>query len=278
MGQITAGLKKELMFAWRGFRFGGMLLLFLGGALVYPLTSWMMIAMGDMLESETQGLEIPGMEGMDALVGFFNMEMTYVSSLAMITSAVLLTLILIMGAGGKEQKQRSIIIPQTAGLTAAGYVLPKFMLYPPMVFVLSVASAFLANGATHLVFKESFSANDVLLTGTLYGLLGVFSVCLYLFLGISLAQPGLSILYVFIANEILGLMVTTAFSIDRYTPWNLAGLATSVVYSTGASASADERSMAVTAVITLGLCFAFLLLTLFAMKAKRMDNTADEVY
>jgi hypothetical protein len=289
MNQINAGLKKECIFFWRTYRFIGMILLFFGSALLYPLMSATMIFMGNTLETEMQGMEMygmPGIEGIDALIGMFTPEFTYISSLTMISSAVVLMMILLVETAGAEQKKRSIIIPQTAGLTVAGYVLPKFMLYPPMAFAFTVASALLANSACHMVFGESNSFMVVMMSGILYGISGMFLICLYLFLGISLARPGLSVLYVLAADTVFGLIITGALRIDRFTPWNLTGMADRLVhtmkpqplFSSYMPPPTDEQSVAITAAITLILCTGFLFATLFSLTAKRMDNTADEIY
>ena len=295
MNQISAGLKKEIIFFWRSFRFCGMVLLFLGCALLYPLVSGMTVLMGEALGINGTELYGAGMQGMpetemvEALFGVFTPQFTYVSSLTMISSAVILMMILLTGTAGAEQKKRSIIIPQTAGLTPAGYVMPKFILYPPMVFTLTLISAIISNAACHVVFGESNPTGLVLVTGALYGVSSMFTICLYLFLGVSLAQPGLSVLYVLAADAVFSLMITVTMNLNSFTPWNLTGMANNIVYSQVEELNLlhsysfppyaiSEQSIFVTVAITLALCVIFLLLTLFAMNAKRMDNTADEVY
>jgi DMSO/TMAO reductase YedYZ heme-binding membrane subunit len=217
----------------------------------------------------------------------------YTGSLAMLVSAVIIVLILLIGTAGREQKKREIIIPQTAGLTPAGYVLPKFILYPPMVFVLTLISAFVSNAACHLAIDSSYCFEVVLITGTLYGLSAVFWVCLYLFFGISLASPGLAVIYVLVTDTVFSLIINEAFGIDRYTPFNLISMADVIVGlntpdlnsthdlscdAVAMNTGAITADIAITAGVTLVLCAGFMLLTLFAVVAKRMDNTFDEVY
>jgi len=281
MTQIMAGLKKEWLFIWRSFRFIGMVVIFLGSALLYPIMSammrWMSEAFEVMLEDVHDLNSVEAVEDLGVIADMLTLELTYTSSLGMVASGIVIVMIFLMGAAGGEQKKRSIIIPQTAGLTPSGYVLPKFMLYPPMVFVLTLVSAFATNGVCHLVFEQSYSLETVLLTGSLYGILMMFTVCFYLFLGISLARPGLSVLYVFAANTVFNLMLTFAFKVDRFTPWNLTTMADLHVMNLSPDV-VTSANMTATVVITLCLCVAFMLLTLFSMVAKRMDNTADEVF
>jgi ABC-2 type transport system permease protein len=216
----------------------------------------------------------------DAIFGVFEGEsgltMSYLMSLNMFSTASVIVLILLTGTAGGEQKKRSIIIPQTAGLKPSGYVLPKFIMYPPMVFVMTVLSALLANGACHLIFKMSYSFEAAVLTGSLYGMQGMFTVCLYMFLGISLAQPALSVIYVLVADTVFSIMIVGALQIDKYTPWNLTDLANSIVMNMGTEY--NMTAIVPTIMITLAVCVGLMLLTLFANVAKRMDNTADEVY
>jgi ABC-2 type transport system permease protein len=274
--QIKSGLRKEILFFTRSFRLLGIILVFAGSALFSPIMAALMSFMSETFEMSLDGVydatTAQAMEEFEAITNMFTLNMTYNSSLAMFATAAVLMMILLTGTAGKEQKKRSIIMPQIAGLTPAGYVLPKFILYPPAVFALTVISAALANGACHLVFGESYTMTEVLATGSLYGVFLMFMVSLYLFLGISLAQPGLSVLYVFAGNLLFETLILMVFEIDRFTPWNLASMAAFIL------AEQQPPAIAATVTITLLLCVAFMLLTLFAMVAKQMDNTSDEVY
>jgi ABC-2 type transport system permease protein len=263
MRQINAGLKKELLFFWRSFRLGGIIIAFIGCALFMPLMWGMMAAMG--MEDLFNQMGLEQIENGELFV-------MYSGSLSMIISASIVMLILMMGTAGAEQKKRSIIIPQTAGLTPSGYVLPKFMFYPMIIFIMTVISAFIANAACHAVLNVSYSFEPVLITGSLVGLYMMFLVCFYLFMGIALVQPGLSILYVLAADMVFSEMLR-AFGINRFTPWSLPLMTDAVLLD-----FSNISNIVTTAVITLFICFVFMLLTLFAMVAKRMDNTADEVY
>jgi ABC-2 type transport system permease protein len=274
MTQIKAGLIKEWMFFWRGFRFIGLIITFIGCAAMYPAMSWLMIMMTDMMSSDMG--DIPGMEGIDDLSGLFTMELSYVGSLQMFTStAIIVILILLVGTAGSEQKKRSIVLPQTAGLSPSGYVIPKFLFYPPLVFVLTLLSSILTDALSHLVFKDSLPFETVVLTGSLYALFLMFLTCLYLFFGVSLAQPGLSVIYVLGGSMVISLMFSLVFKIDRFTPWNLTTMSDIMVFSSG---MVETQSIVITVVITFALCVLLTAGTLFVMTAKQMDNTADEIY
>jgi hypothetical protein len=264
MRQINAGLRKEWMFFWRNFRFMGLVLLIFGLALFFPLMSGAINAAA--AETEQMGIYMERIEGEEGLFTLYTMTVSYLFIAAFIIPLI------IKGAAGKEQKKREIILPQTAGLTCRGYVLPKFMLYPFVVFALMLGAVFAANGVCHMIVGVSYSAEAVLISGSLISLFAAFSVCFYLFIGISTAQPGLAVVYVLGAHLVFG-EVIDGFRIDRYTPWNLMDMSMS-----SALALTNRTNMLITAGITAGMCLLFMLLTLFAMAAKRMDNTANEVY
>ncbi|MCL1789423.1 MAG: hypothetical protein FWG33_03615 [Oscillospiraceae bacterium] len=298
MNQISAGLKKESFFFLRSFRLIGMIVVFLGCALFLPLMFGAMNLMGDAFETIPEAqesvAEFYGDFDVSGLFGIFSGEnglmLSYISSIEMFVSASLgsvpmgamIVLILLMGTSGEEQKKRSIILPQTAGLTPTGYVLPKFILYPPMMFLSTLMSMIVVNLVSHLIFGMSYPLEVVLVTGSLAATSMVFMVCLYLFLGLSLAQPGLSVIYVLAGQTVFTTMITLTFEIDRFTPWNLTGMCQTIVTNQNAGVDIYEGigllNVLITAGITLLLCVLFLCFTLFAMTAKRMDNTADEIY
>ncbi|MCL2754440.1 MAG: hypothetical protein FWD35_01825 [Oscillospiraceae bacterium] len=285
MTQIKAGVKKEWLFFWRSFRFGGMAIGFAVAALMGPVLIRLVLAMRGIYE-ETLGAEAAA-EMFAELEGANGLFASYASTLEMFAVPfmppmmfVVITL-LIGGMCGGEQKRRSIIIPQTAGLTPFGYVLPKFIMFPPLVWVMTVLAALTANGACQLLLGASLPVEIVFVTGSLTGLSLMFLVCMYMFFGISLAQPKLSILFVLAANAVFP-WISMTFSIDRFTPWSLGGMNALVIWNyTSGNAYYDGiggANIVITALITLALCAVFVVGTYFTLVAKRMDNTADEVY
>ena len=263
--QISAGLHKEWMFFYRNKRLLAVIIFYLVFALMNPLMARAAVSVGGEAMGFPDGMNIGEL---------VTLQKTFVESFSMIFTAAIVTMFLISGAAGGEQKKRSIVMPQTAGLTAGGYVIPKFMLYPPVVFIMTIASAFAMNAACHYAFGESFGSEIVFVTATLYGLYAVFVFCMYMFLGISLGQPKLAVLYMFIADSLFGIMVSQ-FDIVKFTPWNLFDIANETALSGGV---ADSSALFGTAAVTLVLCVVFLGVTIFAVKAKRMDNSSDEMY
>ncbi|MCL2632938.1 MAG: hypothetical protein FWD34_00305 [Oscillospiraceae bacterium] len=281
MNQIVAGLKKELLYSWRSLRFMAIVLVFLGNALFYPLMCGLMSSLGDM-----EMADMGAMGDLDAMLAMYRGEQgLYMSMVSFVSFAGLggiIIMILLSQAAGGEQKKRSIIVPQVAGLSPMGYILPKFILYPPLVFIMTVLSAFLTNAACQLFIKVSYPVEVVWVMGILTGVSLMFTVCLYMFLGISLVQPGLSVIYVVVADTVFSMVIAGFFFVNKYTPWNLTDMA--VIAITNHSEERDVFSgigysnIAVTVMITLFLCVLLMLGALFSIVAKRTDNTADEVY
>ncbi|MDR0222799.1 MAG: hypothetical protein LBI38_04595 [Oscillospiraceae bacterium] len=251
--QIKAGIIKEFLFFWRGFRFGGAFIAFTASALLFG---------GSMGGSYNLTME-------------YHLRLTVASNIGFLTAMILL-----YGAAGREQKKRSIIIPQTAGLTPAGYVLPKFILYPPLMFALNVFAAFLINFYCRLSSGAALPVGVVAVTGALAGMLTMYYICLFLFFGISTASPAISILLVMVSDALMN-SFAEELNIDKYFPHTLNGFILKAVndHAYGVKPLSGEVSAAAaTVAITASLCVVFMLLALFVITARRVDNTADEVY
>jgi len=266
--QIRAGIRKELLMIWRSFRFFGIVTAFLGCAAYGPFSAKLI---GNMYGGMDPNAEI--LAGVTAGQMAQSAGDPFYSTLGMIADlSMLLAMVLLTAAAGGEQKKRSVIMPQTAGLTPAGYVLPKFMLYPLLIFSVTMLSAFAADAMSVGMTNTARGLSEVLSAGALTGVYTAFVTCFYLFLGISTVQPGLSVVYVYAANAMIVPMIAVTFGVNKFTPWSLVNMAA----NTGAE---KTGGIIATVVITLVLCFGFAFAALFAVTAKKTDNSADdEVY
>ena len=149
---IKAGIKKELMLFTRGFKLLGVIITIVAISLLYPFTykSMELMAnqisdMGQQMGGETQGQVENAASSINNMLGSIS-EMyggsmaavgfkTGVSSLTSTGSLVIM--LLLMSAAGGEQKKRSVIIPTCAGLSPSGYVMPKFIVYPLVIGLMS---------------------------------------------------------------------------------------------------------------------------------------------
>jgi len=270
--QLKAGVKKELMLIWRSFRLGGIILAFLGCAAYYPFSVKMSQELFENADPSGSVFGVSMEEIAESVSDPFFSTLSSFSGIAIIIAMVLLS-----AAAGGEQKKRSIILPQTAGLTPAGYVFPKFLLYPPLIFVITMFSAFAADAVCVLLTKEVREIGAVAAAGAMTGVYMMFFVCFYLFMGISTVQPGLSVIYVYAANELFAPLISVYFRVNKYTPWSLTGMAYTMQDGGGINA-AKMGNIAVTVIITLVLCIGLAFAALFAVTAKKTDNTADEVF
>jgi len=271
--QIKQGLNKEFMMIWRSFRLGGIILAFIGVSVYYPLNAKLS---DELFKNMNMGGEFMGVSMEELTAQFrdpFAMTLSSLSALA-----VIIALILLSASAGGEQKKRSIIMPQTAGLTPAGYVAPKFILYPVLMFLVTLLSAFVTDAVCYLLTHIDRAFGDVLLAGTMTGAYMMFTVCFYMFLGISTVQPGLSVLYVYAANNMIIPLISGIFGVDKFTPWSLDIMVTNMMSSPGGIKTVGEGNIAVTIAITLLLSAGLAFAALFAVSAKRTDNTIDEVY
>ena len=149
---IKAGIKKELMLFTRGFKLLGVIITIVAISLLYPFTykSMELMAnqisdMGQQMGGETQGQVENAAASINNMLGSIS-EMyggsmaavgfkTGVSSLT--STGSLIIMLLLMSAAGGEQKKRSVIIPTCAGLSPSGYVMPKFIVYPLAIGLMS---------------------------------------------------------------------------------------------------------------------------------------------
>jgi len=271
--QIKAGIKKELMLIWRSFRLGGIILAFLGYAVYYPFNSKLT---ADLLENVDQTGTFMG-ESMSELMK--QISDPFYTTVATLTGfSLIIALVLISAAAGGEQKKRSIIVPQTAGLTPVGYVVPKFLLYPPLMFVITFFATLTADAMCVLLTKTTREFELVALSGILTGVFVMFVTCFYLFLGISTVQPRLSVLYVYAANVMIAPLISGMFAVDKFTPWSLDIITNKILGVTDGINAVGADNIIITVIITLMLCVGFAFAALFAVTAKKTDNTADEVY
>jgi len=259
---------------WRSFRFFGIVIAFLGCAAYGPFSA--------KLVSNMYGGMDPNAEILAGVTAGQMAESAgdpFYSTLGMIADlSMLLAMVLLTAAAGGEQKKRSVIMPQTAGLTPAGYVLPKFMLYPLLIFSVTMLSAFAADAMSVGMTNTTRGLSEVLSAGALTGVYTAFVTCFYLFMGISTVQPGLSVVYVYVANAMIVPMIAEAFEVNKFTPWSLPNMAGTARTADGIGAEKTGNIIA-TVAITLVLCLAFAFAALFAVTAKKTDNSADdEVY
>ncbi len=281
---IKAGIKKEFMLFSRGFRLIGVIITIIGISLMYPLMykSMEMMAgqiadMGQQIGGEAQD-QVTGavdsingmMSSLEAMYGGSMAAVGFKTGVSSITSTGFLIIsLLLMATAGGEQKKRSVIIPNCAGLTPAGYVLPKFIVYPLVIGVLSFLGGIITGCISNLMYNNELSINDIMFSSLCAAIYMLFMIALYFLIGLSTGRPGISVIIVYGGSTIIPILLQS-LDIDRYNPFTLQSLLMSSYND------ADMNNFILSTVVAFILSVICCLLALMIMTLRRVDNTVGE--
>ena len=281
---IKAGIKKEFMLFSRGFRLIGVIITIIGISLMYPLMykSMEMMAgqiadMGQQIGGEAQD-QVTGavdsingmMSSLEAMYGGSMAAVGFKTGVSSITSTGFLIIsLLLMATAGGEQKKRSVIIPNCAGLTPAGYVLPKFIVYPLVIGVLSFLGGIITGCISNLMYNNELSINDIMFSSLCAAIYMLFMIALYFLIGLSTGRPGISVIIVYGGSTIIPISLQS-LDIDRYNPFTLQSLLMSSYND------ADMNNFMLSTVVAFILSVICCLLALMIMTLRRVDNTVGE--
>lgn len=291
--QIKAGLKKELLFFSRSFRMWGVIIAVIAFAVIDPLMMRGLLALGDAIDkssgaiSEAVASDVALSSDVQA-VGTFEaafggvFDAGYGMSMAqsdMLATSLLIAMLVLIGTAGGEQKKRSIIIPNTAGLTPKNYIIPKFVIYPLfgliVVFLGTVASA----GVSVLAFGGSIAVENILLSALCAGVYFSFMLSAQMMVGISTAKPGITVVIIYIASSIIPL-VLSAFRVDKFNPFSLKTMAMEAAGSGElpftSAAGFSVVNLTVSIAVSLAISVVLFYMTLLIVGARRVDNIGDE--
>lgn len=281
---IKTGIKKEFMLFSRGFRLIGVIITIIGISLMYPLMykSMEMMAgqiadMGQQIGGEAQD-QVTGavdsingmMSSLEAMYGGSMAAVGFKTGVSSITSTGFLIIsLLLMATAGGEQKKRSVIIPNCAGLTPAGYVLPKFIVYPLVIGVLSFLGGIITGCISNLMYNNELSINDIIFSSLCAAIYMLFMTALYFLIGLSTGRPGISVIIVYGGSTIIPILLQS-LDIDRYNPFTLQSLLMS------SYKDADMNNFMLITVVAFILSVICCLLALMIMTLRRVDNTVGE--
>ena len=281
---IKVGIKKEFMLFSRGFRLIGVIITIIGISLMYPLLykSMEMMAgqiadMGQQIGGEAQD-QVTGavdsingmMSSLEAMYGGSMTAVGFKTGVSSITSTGFLIIsLLLMATAGGEQKKRSVIIPNCAGLTPAGYVLPKFIVYPLVIGVLSFLGGIITGGISNLIYNNELNINDIIFSSLCAAIYMLFMTALYFLIGLSTGRPGISVIIVYGGSTIIPILLQS-LDIDRYNPFTLQSLLMSSYND------ADMNNFMLSTVVAFILSVICCLLALMIMTLRRVDNTVGE--
>ena len=280
---IKSGIKKELMLFTRGFKLLGVIITILAISLLYPFTYKSMELMANQIsdmgqqfggEKQGQGENAASINNMlgsisemyggsMAAVGF----KTGVSSLTSTGSLVIM--LLLMSAAGGEQKKRSVIMPTCAGLSPSGYVMPKFIVYPLAIGLMSFIGGMITGGISNLIYNNELIISDIVFSSVCGAIYMFFITAVYFLTGLSTGRPGISVIIVYAGSTIVPLILQ-ALDIDKYNPFTLQTLLMSS-YS-----EADMNNFILSTVVSVVLSVIFCLLTLMITTLRKIDNSVGE--
>lgn len=284
--------KKELMYFSRTFRMFGVIFSILIISLFDPLVyKGMMIFMdimgeqfGEIVLSDSAEQVLSADDGGTTANPFESLGELYeqirasdVASAAVSdftsTSALIVFLVLMQPSGG-EQKKRSTIIPQCAGLTAWLYAAPKFVLYPLTALLSATVAMPLCAGVSVLLFGGEIAFLNALASGAAVGLYLAFLIVVELTVGICTEKPGiaaiLTILLTSLVPTILAVLSST-FRVDRFHPFALPTIAAEMI-----DGSASTLNIAVSAMVTVVIGVILFFTTLLVLNTRRIDNSGNE--
>ena len=281
---IKVGIKKEFMLFSRGFRLIGVIITIIGISLMYPLMykSMEMMAgqiadMGQQIGGEAQDQVTGAVDSINGMMS--SLEAMYGGSMAAVgcktgvssitSTGFLIISLLLMATAGGEQKKRSVIIPNCAGLTPAGYVLPKFIVYPVMIGLFTFLGGMATGGISNLIYNNELNINDIIFSSLCAAIYMLFMTALYFLIGLSTGRPGISVIIVYGGSTIIPILLQS-LDIDRYNPFTLQSLLMSSYND------ADMNNFILSTVVAFILSVICCLLALMIMTLRRVDNTVGE--
>ena len=277
---FLSGLKKEIKLFSRGFRFWGIIIAMIGFAVVYPGIYKMMESMVEMMNN--LGVEAGADMGdaaaslkqtMDSLVAIYGGEMAYVGFytgiLGLTTEGFLVISLLLMMAAGGEQKKRSVIMPNCAGLTPAGYILPKFALYPIAITVINFFGVVLNALVSQAMFGVAIPVNTVIFSGVCISMFVFFAVSAYLFFGIATGRPGIGVVVMYLSISLFPTILASV-GVNKYNPFALRDMFITPVEQV------DMNNFWLSLVVTVILSVIFCLLSLAITTARKIENSVGE--
>ena len=281
--QLKYSFKKEWSHFMRTFRFWGVIIAIFSFALSNPLmfsfTGQVLNQMGGGAAAFSQTPETGDLFGdidFSEVAGMYSdAGMMFSSTLvSFATNALLITMLILMSAAGGEQKKRAMIVPMCSGLEYKNYLLPKFIIYPTVVFVTSLLAGMTAGGLCNALFDENrVSAGMVVLMALLMAVYMAFATTVYLSLGLCTSRPGIMVVAVFVGQMVLESLLG-GFGLSDYHPFALLNYAGGSLLDTepGEKTAAVAVSVGLSVVIAVMMYF----LALGVLGAKKINNREEK--
>ncbi len=283
--QIKYGFKKEWLLSLRTFRLFGIIIAMFSFALADPLMYKLLAVMMEFMDAEMSAIE--GMDAamldatgaMNDMMGIFN-DAGLIFSVTMtefcMTGLIIIMLILMAPAGG-EQKKRSTIIPSCSGLKFFNYLVPKFVFYPAVVFVVTFLASVTAGSLCNVLYTENLiPVHLLLLTSAMCATFMLFVISIYMCVGLCTSRPGIATIFIYIGMNLMDLILTS-LELTKFHPFALRSLITTgEMFYEDFSLADNAASIAVAIVLSFAIAVIMFFLTNAVLGAKKINNQEDK--
>lgn len=276
--QIKAGLKKEWLQFTRTFRLGGIILAIASFALADPLMYWAMNLLLDGISTTQTAVADTGALDIGEVASVFN-NAGVVFSMTMAefcsTSTLIFMLILMSPCGG-EQKKRATIIPSCTGLGTLEYLIPKYIIYPAAIFVVTLASCMMAGGICNLMFTDgAIDAGMMSLAAVLCAVYLTFILVVYMSIGLCTSRPGVVTVFMYIGVSIVQIFLNQ-LGLTKFHPLTLRSIVTGEMFTESFVLADEVGSIAVGTVLSVVIGVMMFVLTYAVQKGTKINNQVDK--
>lgn len=276
--QIKAGFKKEWLQFTRTFRLGGILLGIISFAFADPLMYW---GMGLLMQaiSDSYGMIGSTSTDIDSALGmlFGSAGTTYSVTMAELCStSLLIVMLVLMSPCGGEQKKRATIIPSCTGLDFFNYLVPKYVLYPSVIFVTSFVSCCISGGLCNLLFdSDRIGMGMILLGAVMCAVYMAFYTVVYMSIGLCTSRPGIVTVSMYLGVSLVQIILTS-LDLTDFHPLTLRTLVCGGMFSEDFVLADNVASILVGIALSVVIGVMMFILTLTVLKGKKINNQEDK--
>ncbi len=242
-------------------------------------------AVPDNTQSNTQTADstasissIFGEIGMDDILAVYSdAGMMFATSISTFTgSALLVIMLMLMSAAGGEQKKRAMIVPMASGLQYKNYLVPKFVIYPITIMLLTMAASMVAGSLCNMMFPNNkISFGIMLLSSLLCGIYMGFVVSVYLSVGLITSRPGVTTAMIYVSQTMIHTLLNV-IGLRDYQPFALLNYISGEMVTEDFSFSEEAPAIIVSAVIAIVIAVLMYFLALGVLGSKKIDNKAEQ--
>ena len=184
-------------------------------------------------------------------------------------------MLLLMAAAGGEQKKRAMIVPMCSGLTYKDYLIPKFVIYPASLFIISFAGTLFAGLLCNMMFPSNhISFANMLLVSLLAAVYVTFLTTIHISLGLCTSHPGIMAGSVYVGASIVE-SIMQGFGLVKFHPFALTSMISQVGMNPEFSAADEALNIVVSIAIAFVICILMFFLALGVLSAKKINNREE---